>query len=70
MADRQDASASLNEVRATLLRVADRLSAMEETPSPSKYRCQVLTLTTAYVDFGFSWHQYFRNTQQPVRFAC
>ena len=39
MADRQQAepSASLSEVRATLLRVADRLSSMEETPSPSKY---------------------------------
>ena len=31
-------SASLSAVRATLLRVADRLSSMEETPSPSKYR--------------------------------
>ena len=43
MADRRDLrdaapSASLSEVRATLLRVADRLSSMEETPSPSKYR--------------------------------
>ena len=41
MADRRDAepsAASLSEVRATLLRVADRLSSLEETPSPSKYR--------------------------------
>ena len=38
-ADRQDATApaSLSEVRATLLRVADRLSSMEKTPSPSKF---------------------------------
>ena len=31
-------SASLSAVRATLLRVTDRLSSMEGTPSPSKYR--------------------------------
>ena len=39
-ADRQDvaAPASKDEVRATLSRVADRLSSMEETPSPSKCR--------------------------------
>ena len=38
-ADRQDATApaSLSEVRATLLRVADRLSSMEKTLSPSKF---------------------------------
>ena len=38
---RQDAaaqSASLSEVTGTLLRVADRLSSMQETSSPSKYR--------------------------------
>ena len=39
--DRADCTiASLREVRATLLRVADRLSSMEETPSPSKYRAK------------------------------
>ena len=38
-ADLQDtAPAGKSEVRATLLRVADRLSSMEETPSPSTYR--------------------------------
>ena len=39
-ADRQDvaAPASKDEVRATLSRVADCLSSMEETPSPSKCR--------------------------------
>ena len=39
-ADRQDAAAPArqSEVRATLLRVADRLSSTEETPSPSTYR--------------------------------
>ena len=31
-------SASLGEVRATLLRVAERLSSLEETPPPSKNR--------------------------------
>ncbi|KAM7431527.1 hypothetical protein ABFA07_017919 [Porites harrisoni] len=41
MADRRDAepsAASLSEVRATLLRVADRLSSLEETPSPNSTR--------------------------------
>ena len=41
VADREDTaaqSASLSEVRATLLRVADSLSSMEKTPSPSNYR--------------------------------
>ncbi|CAH3174200.1 unnamed protein product, partial [Porites lobata] len=41
MADRRHAepsATSLSEVRATLLRVADRLSSLEETPSPNSTR--------------------------------
>ena len=41
VADRQDTAAqyaSLSEVTAALLRVADHLSSMEKTKSPSKYR--------------------------------
>ena len=78
MADREHADASavsLSEVRATLLRVAHRLSSLEEASSPSKYLDLIFLNRSHLICFILELHAHSLDSlpdgiDQIVEFFC